>query len=51
MLSMEEPHHNLISTFQDRVSVCTIAKVAGTTWHEHFVTLGNIAETFTVHLN
>ena len=51
MLSMEEPHHNLISTFQDGVSVCTIAKVAGTTWHEHFVTLGNIAETFTVHLN
>ena len=41
MLSKEEPHHYLTSTVQDGVSVCTIAKVAGTTWHEHFLTLGN----------
>ena len=51
MLSKEEPHHYLTSTVQDGVSVCTIAKVAGTTWHEHFLTLGNILETFTVNLN
>ena len=27
-------------TVQDGVSACTIAKVAGTTWHEHFLALG-----------
>ena len=26
---------------QDEVSACTIAKVAGTTWHEHFLALGS----------
>ena len=29
-----------LSSVQDGVSACTIAKVAGTTWHEHFLALG-----------
>ena len=29
-------------TVQDGVSACTIAKVAGTTWHEHFLALGSV---------
>ena len=30
---------------QDEVSACTIAKVAGTTWHEHFLALGSSCST------